>query len=228
MDGNVDRKCAAAHTQTSQLPSRIELMTPEAVIRAVARSGLGLEPADRLRETLEEQLFSVVLPGVDDGDVPRIVAEVLLRLHSDLQEGKNARVASRLAFDQIRGDPEARVLSPVEVMIAGLEDAAKLPGPAYSEAKRLASLPWSTLGTLLPCDLAGLVDSLHLEIEAVLHEVEEGFVDPKTCYPDVARSAAALAPELRKYGSAPTTTSSDSGGSEGAAKGGRSEAERLQ
>ena len=173
-------------------------MTAYAVIRAVARSALGLDPADRLRDVLEGSLFSVVLPGVDDGDVPKVVAEALLQLYSDLQERRDVRVAAQAAFDKIRGDPEASVLCPVEVVIAGLEDAAKAPGPTYSEAKRLASLPWSMLKTLLPSELATRVDNLRLEIEAILHEVEEGFVDPKTSYPDVAQCAAALVPILRR------------------------------
>lgn len=173
-------------------------MTAEAVIRTVARSALGLDPVGQLRDLLEEELFSVVLPSVDDGEVPKIAAEALLRLHSDLRKGMEARVAVRVAFDQIRGDPEARALCPVEAVIAGLEDAAKTPGPAYAEAERLASLPWSMLSALLPNELATRVENLRLEIAAILHEVEDGFVDPKTSYPDVARSAAVLAPEQRR------------------------------
>jgi hypothetical protein len=40
--------------------------------------------------------------------------------------------------------------------------------------------------------------NFRIDVEAILHEVEEGFVDPETAYPDVARSAAILASDLRR------------------------------
>ena len=173
-------------------------MTAQAVIRTVGRCALNLDAADRLRDLLEESLFSKVIPDVDDGVVPAVVGRALLQLHSDLQEGKNARASARTAFDEIRRDPEGRMSCPVEAVIADLEDAAANRQIAYAEAQHLASLPWSVLGTLVPSDLAVSADNFRIEVEAILHEVEDGFVDPGTSYPDVSRSAASLASDLRR------------------------------
>jgi len=54
------------------------------------------------------------------------------------------------------------------------------------------------LRSLVPKDVAVSAGNFRIEVEAILHEVEEGFVDPGTAYPDVARSAATLASELRR------------------------------
>jgi hypothetical protein len=172
-------------------------MTTEAVIRAVGRCALGLDGADRLLGLLEEDLFSKVIPGVDDGAVPSVVGRALLQLYSELQEGGDAQASARTAFDEIRLDPEGRTSCPVEAVIAGLEDAAASRQITYAEAKRLASLPWGVLCTVVPNDLAVSADNFRIEVEAILHEVEDGFVDPGTGYPDVARSAATLVSDLR-------------------------------
>jgi hypothetical protein len=173
-------------------------MSTEAVVRTVGRCALNLESVDRLRSALEESLFSEVVPGGDAGAVPAVIARALLQLHSNLQEGRDAQASARTAFDEIRLDPEGRVSCPVEAVIAGLEDAAESRQLTYAEAQHLASLPWSILGTLVPNDAAVAADNLRIEVEAILHEVEEGFVDPGTAYPDVARSAAILASDLRR------------------------------
>jgi hypothetical protein len=151
-----------------------------------------------LRSALEESLFSEVIPGVDGGVVPAVIARTLLQLHSNLQEGRDAQASARTAFDEIRLDPEARMFCPVETVIAGLEDAAESRQLAYAEAQHLASLPWSSLSTLVPNDVAMSAGNFRIDVEAILHEVEEGFVDPETAYPDVARSAAILASDLRR------------------------------
>jgi hypothetical protein len=71
----------------------------------------------------------------------------------------------------------------------------------YAEAQELTSLPWSALSAGVTEDLSISASNLRLEVEAILHEVEEGFVDPKTTYPGVERSAAALLSDLRRQAS---------------------------
>jgi hypothetical protein len=94
-------------------------------------------------------------------------------------------------------DPEGRVLCPVESIIAELEEAERSQRLAYADAKRLSGLPWAMLPTLVPENLALSADGLRHEIDAILHEVEEGFVDPGTSYPEVAAEAGHLATQLR-------------------------------
>ena len=173
-------------------------MSTEEMIRTVGRCALNLESADRVRSALEESLYSEVIPGVDAGVVPVVIASALLRLHSNLQQGNDAQASARTAFDEIRLHPEARMSCPVEAVIAGLEDAAESRQLAHAEAQHLASLPWSSLSALVPNDVAVSADNFRIEVEAILHEVEEGFVDRGTAYPDVARSAAILASDLRR------------------------------
>ena len=163
----------------------------------VGRCALNIDSVDRMRAALEDSLFSEVVPGVDEDAVPAVIGRALIQLHSDLQRGGDGQALARAAFDEIRLDMEGRMFCPVEAVIAGLEDAAESRHLAYFEARHLASLPWSSLGKLVPNDVALSAESLRCEVEAILHEVEEGFVDPVTAYPDVARSAGILASDLR-------------------------------
>lgn len=180
------------------LAAGIQLIITQAVIGAVGRCALSLDSADRPRSTLEESLYADVIPGVDGGVVPAVIGKALLQLHSNLQEGRDAQVSARKAIDEIRSDPEARMSCPVEALIAGLKHVAEIRQLAYTEAQHLASLPWSNLTSLVPNDVAVSADSYRIEVEVILHEVDEGFVDPGTTYPDVARSAASLASDLRR------------------------------
>ena len=173
-------------------------MTADALIRTVGRCALNLDAADRLRGMLEEDLFSKVIPGVDEGAVPAVAGRALLQLYSELEEGRDARASARTAFDEIRRDPEGRTSCPVEAVIAGLEDAVASRQISYAEAKQLASLPWGVVGAVVPKDLAVSADNFRIEVEAILHEVEDGFVDAGTGYPDVARSAETLVSDLRR------------------------------
>lgn len=172
-------------------------MNPQEVVQAVGRFALGLDSADRMSRVLQDHLFSTVIPAVNEGGAPQVVSRTLLRLYSDLEEGRDARVAARAAFDEIRLDPDGKVLCPIETVIAGLEDAAEERQFTYDGARRLASLPWSLLGTGFPNDVAMAADGFRVEIEGILHEVQEGFVDAATPYPDLSRKASILASELR-------------------------------
>jgi len=173
-------------------------MTIDAVLRTVGRCALNLDSEERLRAILEENLFSKVIPGVDEGVVPAFVGEILLQLCSSLHEKKDGAASVRTAFNAIRLDPEGAMLCPVEAVIAGLEDAAANRQFAYTDAQYLSSLPWNMLSALVPDDVAVSADNLRIEVDSALHEVEEGFVDPGTAYPDIAKSAAILASHLRR------------------------------
>lgn len=172
-------------------------MTPEAVIRIVGRSALDLDSSNRLLDVLEKNLFSTVIPAVDEGVLPTVVREALLQLYSDLRGGRDVHVAARQAFDPIRRDAAARVLCPIEAAIAELENATKNQPFDYFVAQHLASFPWGTLIASLPNEAAISANNFRLEIEAIVHEVEEGFVDRMAVYPEVARSAAIIASDLR-------------------------------
>ncbi len=172
-------------------------MTSEETVRAVARCALGLDPDGLLQDSLKDSLFSAVIPRATDEVLPAIVSAVLLQLYSELQEGKDVRRAARTAFDKIRQDPEGRVLCPIESIIAQLEEAERSRTLDYSGAKRLSGLPWAMLATLAPSNLALSADGLRLEVDAILHEVEEGFVDPGTGYPEIAAEAGHVASQLR-------------------------------
>lgn len=172
-------------------------MTTEAVIRTVGRCALNLDTADRMLSLLEENLFTEVISDVDAGVVPSVVGRALLKLYSEVQEGRDAQASARTAFDEIRLDPAARMSCPIEAVIAALEGATAGRQIAYGDAQNLASLPWSNLSSLVPHHVALSAENFRIEIEGILHEAEEGFVGPGTVDPDVTRSAAILASDLR-------------------------------
>ena len=173
-------------------------MRSKALVRTVARCALNLETADRLLGLLEKYLFAEVIPGVDEGMVPTVVGRALLQLFTDLHEGRDAQTSARTAFDEIRLDPEGMMFCPVEAVIGGLEDASASRHVSYAEARQLASLPWGVFGAMVPSDLAICADSFRIEVEAFLHEVDEGFVDPRADDSEVTRTAATLASDLRR------------------------------
>lgn len=172
-------------------------MTTETLVREVGRCALNIEPADRLLCLLEEYLFSDIIPKVEESVVPAVIGRALLQLYLELRRGADAHVTARTVFDEIRFDSEGRTFCPVEAVIAGLEDAAASRQVCYAEAKELSSLPWSEFWMVVPEELAVSGENFRIEVGAILHEVEDGFVDPSTGYPELALAAATLAAELR-------------------------------
>jgi len=171
----------------------------ETLIKSILDCGIGICDTETLRAIIERLLFSSLIPDVEAGQYSRTTEEAAMNLWFALTSDRLEVDSVRNAIRGLSRDPEVVRQFPVEIAVERMDAIAAGDRVRYSEAMELSALPWSSVETTVGSTRAMAIADLHEDLDAIVHECEEGYVNDETPYPGVLEKIEAIRRDLRSF-----------------------------
>lgn len=168
------------------------------ILAAVARCAIRACHKDMLKDLLDRDLFSEVVPAADAGDVPKELADAMLWLYERLVcASESCQDVARAALQRIIALPETADAIPEAALQFWLEPVVSTNIFTRRDARALLRLPWPNALASLPEQLKSLGSDFAEMLTTAVHEADDGFVDDSQHDSALLDSARTLLAALR-------------------------------
>ena len=171
----------------------------ETLIKAILDYAIGLSDSETLVATIERALFSSLIPDVEAGRYSRATEEAATRLRSVLTSDQLKPDLIRTAVRGLSKDPEVARRFPVEIAVERMDSVVDAGQLCYAEAVDLCALPWSSIEATIGSGRAIAIADLHEDLDAIVHECDEGYVTCDTPYVGVLEKVECIRWDLRSF-----------------------------